>query len=182
VGGDRKKHHGSDDKRHNILDIAPRASSRKSTSVNLAVRGADVDLIPEEVFARMTGGKSFKQSKVTLVNIGGKEGILVYATSWNPPPGCWRIAYSEILSVVQDLNLADSDTAIFSQEVLCSFKHASADMQQAASQIASELLEGPSGATASSSVFMPGSTVGGVSLQTILPNVLGVVESEPQQH
>jgi hypothetical protein len=86
-----KKQHGSDDKRHNILDIAPRTSSRKSTSVNLAVRGADVDLIPEEVFARMTGGKSFKQTKVTPVNIGGKEGILVYATSWNPPPGCWRV-------------------------------------------------------------------------------------------
>jgi hypothetical protein len=63
-------------------------------------------------------------------------------------------------------------------------------MQQAASQIASELLEGPSGATTSSSVFMPGSTVGGVSLQTMLPNVpqsalssvLGAVESAPQQH
>jgi hypothetical protein len=167
----QRKLHGSD-KRHNILDI-PRTSASKSTSVNLAVRGAEVDLIPEESFLRFSGGKSFKQCKLTPVNIGGKEGILVYASSWNPPPGCWRIAYSEMLSVVQELHLADSNSAVLTHEVLHSFNHAASDMQQAANQIASELVAAGSSSSSSSSVFLPGSAIGGVSLQPMLATMPG---------
>ena len=69
----------------------------------MSLRGPDYDLIPEAVFKAKTG-KSFAMAGCTPLSVarpgGGAaiKGVLIYATAWNPPVGCFRVSYAEYVS------------------------------------------------------------------------------------
>ena len=86
----------------------------------MKLRGADYNIIPEAVFKQFVG-KTFAQSQVTPITVdrpcGGQViGVLRYATSWNPPPGCFRVQLEAATEILKHSRLADSQTAIMTDE------------------------------------------------------------------
>jgi hypothetical protein len=52
----------------------------------------------------------------TAGNLGTVQGVLRYAKSWNPPQGCLRIVWEEMLEIQDTMNLADSEREAFTDE------------------------------------------------------------------
>ena len=112
---------GRDKRLHSpLLTLLTTADHVAKTSMKL--RGADYDIIPEAVFKQFVG-KTFAQSQVTPITVdrpcGGQViGVSRYATSWNPPPGCFRVQFEEATEILKQSRLADSHTAIMTDEAL----------------------------------------------------------------
>lgn len=70
----------------------------------LRVSSPMVDIVPEQAFMRMSGGRDFKSCGLTPAVIptanGVITGLLVHATEVNAPMGCFRCVQEDVLSIV----------------------------------------------------------------------------------
>jgi hypothetical protein len=73
----------------------------KKTTMSSAVKvcGADCDLIPVDVFHHLFGC-SPQDKGFSVVQVARYSGVLVYASNWNPPPGCDRISNEDVCMAV----------------------------------------------------------------------------------
>jgi hypothetical protein len=110
-----------------------------SRCVVFQVRGPDYDIVPEAVFKTKTS-KTFAQANLQPICInqvgGGKIiGVLVYATAYNPPLGCWRVSYEEAMMVCKSTHLADSEDLVLTGELAGCFDTALGDMSSSSAAL-----------------------------------------------
>lgn len=58
-------------------------------------------------------------------------GVLVYAENFNPPLGCFRLKYTEALSVLKTTEISNSSDAVLDRETFLSFQATASGMRDA---------------------------------------------------
>ena len=101
-----KKIPGTSKSRIPLTSLAPRQACQIQQSANLAIRGPEFDLVPEDIFLKHSHGKTFKECGLTEITMdrpvgGSLTGVLLYADNWNTPLGCWRLSYFEAMNAIK---------------------------------------------------------------------------------
>ena len=106
--------------------FAPRTTIQSKAASKLQVKEPELDLLTVETFRtrydhtiKNNPGLMSRLPFLELTKLDGskRRGLLVYAESWNPPPGCLRIISLDEYSTEKLTFITDSASVTYSNEV-----------------------------------------------------------------